>query len=132
MNLKNSLTPFLSTSVGTAWFTGGICKIFKTFLLWSLEVVFPPRRHQRNQQGWYESSMRWTDNYTRLTQNNQSGKVTFKCQKALRNISLSIKESLKTENRTQYSNCQLSNQIKNQIYPNMSHNKSFCTNCTMR
>ena len=44
------------------------------------------------------------------------------CQKTLWNISLASKESLNIENGTLYTNHQINNAIKNQIYPKISHN----------
>ena len=45
------------------------------------------------------------------------------------NISLAIKQSLRIENETQYTNYQINNSIKNQIYPKISHNTSLWTDC---
>ena len=42
------------------------------------------------------------------------------------------KNPLRIENVTQYTNYQLNNSIKNQIYLNMSHNKYFWTDYTIR
>ena len=58
--------------------------------------------------------------YTRLTQKKRNGWVNFKCQKALWNIALAIKASLRVVNRTQYTNRQMNNAVKNQIYPKKS------------
>ena len=42
-------------------------------------------------------------------------------------ISLTIKESLRIENGTHYTNYEIINSIKNQTYPKISHNKSLWT-----
>ena len=42
-----------------------------------------------------------------------------------------VKESLKIENGTQCTNYQMNNSIKNQIYPNTSHNTSLWTDGTI-
>ena len=69
------------------------------------------------QQGELKNKLRWLKNiYIRLTEKHRSGWITFKCQKSSWNISLAIKESLRTENRTQYRNHQIINACKNQIY----------------
>ena len=44
-----------------------------------------------------------------LTQKHGRGSVTFKYQKALRNISLAIKESLRITNGSQYTNYKMNN-----------------------
>ena len=46
------------------------------------------------------------------------------------NISLAIKQSIRIENDTQYTNYQINKSVKNQIYPKISHNTSLWTDCT--
>ena len=48
------------------------------------------------------------------------------------NISSAIKESLKIENGSQYTNYRVNNSIKNKIYQKISHNTSLLTDCTVR
>ena len=48
------------------------------------------------------------------------------------NISSAIKESLRIENGSQYTNYQMNNSIKNKIYQKISHNTSLLTDCTVR
>ena len=57
----------------------------------------------------------------RLIKKYKSGRVTFKCQKVLWNISLAIKESFRIERGTQNTNFWMNNSIKKQIYPKISH-----------
>ena len=53
---------------------------------------------------------------TWLTQKHRNSCITFKCQKILWNIALTIKASLRVKNRTQYTNHQMNYASKNQIY----------------
>ena len=46
------------------------------------------------------------------------------------NISLAIKQSLRIENDTQYTNYQMNKSVKIQICPKISHNTSLWTDCT--
>ena len=57
----------------------------------------------------------------RLIKKYKSGRVTFKCQKVLWNVSLAIKESFRIERGTQNTNFRMNNSIKKQIYPKISH-----------
>ena len=69
---------------------------------------------------------------TRSNKKHIYGRVTFPCQKALRKIPLAIKESSRIKNGIRYTNCQMNNPTKNQIYPKASHNTSLSINFTMR
>ena len=48
------------------------------------------------------------------------------------NISLGIKECLRIDNGTQYTNYEIKNSLKNQMYANISHNISLWAACTQR
>ena len=75
----------------------------------------------------------WLKNiYTRLTQKHRRGWVISKCQKTLWNIWLAIEQSLKMKNRTQHTNHQMHNAVKNHIYPKISHNTSLWTTFIIR
>ena len=121
---KSTLPQYL----GGHWLThGGKCQIFKNFPKWHPGAGFSPQR-QRNKLGWLENLaskltniLHWIKSiYTKMSKRHWIGWETFKCQKLLLNISLAIKESLRIENGTQYTNHQMNSAIKNQIYPEKS------------
>ena len=121
-------TPCLSTLVGTAWLIRENVKFSEIF--WNLVVVSQPWCHQRNLFGmiWKFTEVNWE--MPGWYEKHRSGWVTFKCQKALWNISLAIKQFLRTENGAQYTNYKMNNLTKNWTYPKISYNTSLWTDCT--
>ena len=116
--------------MGIAWLTGENKKFSKILRGQTCEQFFHRGDTMKIDRRWYKIQRSELTN-TRLTQKRRSSWVTFKCQKCLWNISLAIKESLSIENGTQYTNCQINNSIKIQIYSKVSHNTSLWTDRTI-
>ena len=119
-SFKNNLwSPWQKHLTSVSWWTlvdsQGKMSNFHKFSKWHPGAGFPPQR-QGNKLGWLENLasklknvLHWIKNI--YTKRHRIGWETFKCQKLLLNISLAIKESLRIENGTQYTNHQMNSTI---------------------
>ena len=107
----------LSTPMETAWLSGENVKISAMRPGSSFSIAEASRKRIRD-----DMKIQQTDlTNARLIKKYKSGRVTFKCQKVLWNISLAIKEYFRIERGTQNTNFWMNNSIKKQIYPKISH-----------
>ena len=85
------------------------------------EITKPTGDDMKIQRGELTNILRWLKNiYTWFIQKHNNHWEAFKSKKILWKIAKVIRSSLKVGNRTQYTNHQMNNAVKNQIYPKRS------------